>query len=117
MSYEVTLSEDGVVRVRIIGEMRVADQQGIQGMVSLMMSDEANLRLIAELQDFRGWEKDEAWGDLNFLLGNVGGIARMALVGEERWRERALLFVGKGYRDTAIEYFQTRAEAEAWVRG
>jgi len=43
----------------------------------------------------------------------------MAIVGEERWRDPALLFVGKGFRDTEIEFFLPEAAdaAQAWLEG
>jgi hypothetical protein len=117
MTYAITPSQDGVLRLRISGLMQVADQRGIQALVSSLPADDGGLRVVAELEDFRGWEKDEAWGDLGFLLANGHRIARMAVVGEERWRERALLFVGKGFRSTDIEYFPGARDAEDWVRG
>ena len=35
----------------------------------------------------------------------------MAVVGDERWRDATMLFVGKGFRDTAIAFFPERAPA------
>ena len=116
MAFEVNRGQDGVLHLRISGLMQVADQRGIQAAVSSLPPGEAGLRVVAELDDFRGWEKDEAWGDLGFLLDNGQRIARMALVGEERWRDRALVFVGKGFRSAAIEYFPEAVDAEDWVR-
>ena len=116
MTYAVNQDQDGVLHVRISGLMHVADQRGIQAAIAGLPKDEGGLRVVAELDDFRGWEKDEAWGDLGFLLDNGNRVARMALVGEERWRERALMFVGKGFRSTAIEYFPGTDAAEDWVR-
>ena len=116
MACAIHPGEDGIVHVRISGLMHVADQRDIQAAVSALPADEAGLRVIAELDDFRGWEKDEAWGDLGFLLDNGHRVGRMALVGEERWREPALMFVGKGFRSTQIEYFSASADAGDWLR-
>lgn len=45
-------------------------------------------------------------------------VDKMALVGDERWKEEALLFVGKGLRSTEVEFFPSSSlkKAEEWVR-
>jgi hypothetical protein len=115
--HRITLFSDRVVHVRISGEMTVEDQRAVQRLVPTMHG--AALRVLVTLEDFAGWEKSAAWGeDAGFAAGEGDRIARMALVGDERWRAEALLFVGKGFRDTAIAYFSDaeRHAAEAWVR-
>jgi len=54
---------------------------------------------------------------MSFLSEHGDDISRMAIVGEERWRDDALMFVAKGLRATGIEYF-TPADldrARAWL--
>jgi hypothetical protein len=115
--HRITLFSDRVVHVRISGRMGVDDQRALQRLVTTM-PDEA-LRVLVTLEDFTGWEKSAAWGaDPGFLADDGDRIARMAVVGDARWREDALLFAGKGFRDTAIAYFpdRERRQAEEWVR-
>ena len=112
-----TLFSDGVVHVRISGEMTVADQRAMQQLVARV--SHAPLRVLVTLEDFTGWEKSAAWADDPGWPADDGDrVARMALVGDERWRDDALLFVGKGFRDAAIAFFSDddRAAADAWVR-
>jgi hypothetical protein len=44
-------------------------------------------------------------------------IEKMAIVGDEKWRDDALAFTAKGFRPTAIEFFlESRlAEARKWL--
>jgi hypothetical protein len=44
-------------------------------------------------------------------------IEKMAIVGDEKWRDETLVFTGKGFRPTAIEFFPTSrlAEARRWL--
>jgi hypothetical protein len=115
--HRITLFSDRVVHVRISGRMNVDDQRALQRLVTTM--PDAALRVLVTLEDFRGWERSAAWSaDPGFLADEGDRIARMAVVGDEQWREDALLFVGKGFRDTDIAYFpdRERGDAEAWVR-
>ena len=44
-------------------------------------------------------------------------IEKIAIVGEEMWKDQAYAFTGKGFRPTAIEYFSPseRDQAVAWL--
>ena len=59
-----------------------------------------------------------AWADdLDFQASHGNDIARIAIVGDERWRDDALLYVGKGFRRTGITFFTPDAleAAKAWL--
>jgi SpoIIAA-like len=44
-------------------------------------------------------------------------IEKMAIVGNEKWRDDALAFTAKGFRPTAIEFFAASRmnEARTWL--
>ena len=44
-------------------------------------------------------------------------IEKMAIVGDEKWRDDALAFTAKGFRPTAIEFFPASRmnEARIWL--
>jgi len=44
-------------------------------------------------------------------------IEKMAIVGDEKWRDDALAFTAKGFRPTAIEFFPASSlhEARTWL--
>ena len=77
------------------------------------------VRILALLQDFRGWAQDGDWGDTTWLDAHDPFIERIAIVGEKRWEVAILGFTLKGLRKAAIEYFETRAlsDALAWLAG
>ena len=111
--------EEGWVRARISGVMVLADQMALEAVAKRLIDAGQKTSLLVTLDDFEGWEKNEAWGDdLQFQLEYGSEIARIAIVGDERWKDQALLFVGKGFRDTQIEFFPTGSSdiAEAWLR-
>jgi hypothetical protein len=69
------------------------------------------------LEDFEGWKSSESWGELEFLERNDEMLDRIAIVGDERWREQMELFMLKGLRPVDIRYFTPEEEAlaRAWV--
>lgn len=110
---------EDVVRARISGRMTVADQKALESFAKRMIDDGRPVRVVLTLVDFQGWDLDDGWGDdLDFTFEYGNKIEAMAIVGEEKWRQQALLFVGKGFRRTKIDYFLPDASslAEGWVR-
>jgi SpoIIAA-like len=57
------------------------------------------------LEGFEGWERHEDWGDVSFMMDEAQHIEKMAIVGDEKWRDHALAFTAKGFRPTVIEFF------------
>lgn len=118
MACQILRADDAVVTVRISERMRVSDQRALQSVAAERIAAGNKIRLLVRLEDFHGWERDPGWEDVGFLIRHGDDIVRMAIVGDLRWKEDALLFVGKGYRSTEIEYFapEALAQAEAWVQ-
>ena len=117
----VQAGEGGIVHARITGELGPADQKMLEGLASRLIDGGNKVSLLVTLDAFVGWKKDPGWeeDDLGYQLEYANRIARMAIVGDERWRDSALLFVGKGFRDTEIEFFPPDAldRARAWIEG
>ena len=121
MTIEMKPGKGGIVHARISGELAPADQKMLEGLASRLIDDGNQVSLLVTLDAFDGWKKDPGWDedDLGYQLEYANRIVRMAIVGEERWRDPALLFVGKGFRDTEIEFFAPDAAdaAQAWLEG
>jgi hypothetical protein len=106
-----------VLYAKIIGVMKLADQQALQKAALGLMARGSKLRLHVALEDFQGWEKGEEWGDVEFLMTHGDDIARIAIVGDPRWMDQTLAFAGKGFRATEIEFFppSSAKEADLWI--
>jgi hypothetical protein len=118
MACEIIESDGEVMRVRIQGVLRLADQRALQDAARTLIDQGGNPRLLVMAEHFEGWEKSEGWDDIGFLVDYGDAVVKMAIVGDERWKEQAFLFTGKGLRATAIEFFPPSSvrEAEVWVR-
>jgi hypothetical protein len=117
MACEIIRIADSVVHARIRDIMQIADQKMLESVAVELIGKGKKVKLIAVLEDFKGWEKSEAWDDISFLVKHGNEIAKMAIVGDEQWKEKMLLFVGKGLRSTKIEFFPLASlkQAEEWV--
>ena len=98
--------------------MKLADQRAVQNAGKQLIEQGAKPSLMLTLDNFQGWEKGVDWGDVGFMLSEGKNIRRMAIVGDTRWEDEVLVFVGKGMRATEIEFFPAAAarEAETWIR-
>ncbi len=113
-------SPDGIVQARLSGTMTPADQQAFEELAKRLIDAGGKVRLLVTLEGFEGWEKGADWGDdLEFQFEYGNEILRIAVVGDRLWKEQALVYLGKGFRDTEIEFFHldALATAKAWVHG
>ena len=117
MACEIIKIVDSVVHVRIHNVMRIADMRTLEKVATELIEKGKEVRLLASLENFQGWEKTEQWDDIDFFMNHGDDIVKMAIVGDEQWKENAFLFVGKGMRNTEIEFFPPAAlkNAEVWV--
>jgi hypothetical protein len=117
MAYEIVRIEGLVLYARITGVMKLADQEALQQAGMGLVAGGRKLRLHVTLESFQGWEKGVDWGDVDFLMAHGDDIARIAIVGDVRWQDQALAFVGKGFRATEIEFFppSSAKEADEWI--
>jgi hypothetical protein len=77
------------------------------------------IRMLILLEDFAGWERGVDWGDVSFAFDHDQDVERIAIVGDERWKEEAFVFTAAPFRTTQIEFFpRPRLEAaRAWLKG
>ena len=118
MAYEIIKIDGPVLHVRIKGVMQLADQHALQAAAKKLIAQGLKPRLLVIAENFQGWEKGVDWGDMDFLMDYGDDVVKMAIVGDEKWKEQVFMFTAKGLRKTAIEYFSPTAlaQAEAWVR-
>lgn len=118
MAYEIVKTDGPVLHIQIKGVMQLADHQAMQADAKKLISQGLKPRVLVNAVDFQGWEKGADWGDVSFLSDYGDDIVKMAIVGDEQWKDQIFMFVAKGLRKTAVEYFPASAlaRAEAWLR-
>jgi stage II sporulation SpoAA-like protein len=107
-----------VFRVHVSGVLCQAELKEVQAAVAREIHRLGTIRLLFVLEGFEGWEPGAGWNDLAFYTEHDQDIDRIAIVGDERWREESLAFAGKDVRRAAVRFFppEERAGALAWLR-
>jgi hypothetical protein len=106
-----------IVSVRISGELGNSEVSQIQALAVEAIRRYGKVSALLILDDFRGWKRRGDWGDVTFLAEQDKKIAKIAVVGDEQWRDLVCAFLAKGFRQAAVEYFLPAdlGKAHAWL--
>ena len=117
MPAEIIAASGKLLEVKIAGALRKADYEGLTRAARDVIAREGKIRALVITERFRGWERGADWGDVTFSMEEGQRIEKMAIVGDEQWRDEALAFTGQGFRPTVIEFFPTArlADARRWL--
>ena len=117
MGAEVVDVSGGLLTVKITGRLTQAELAAVQVSAGEIIRKQGKVRILVLADNFLGWERAGDWSDLSFQAEHDGDIERMAIVGDKKWEDLALIFTAKGLRQFPIEYFETGklAGARAWL--
>jgi hypothetical protein len=114
MSMQMQIESQHLLVIRIHGSLRRAELDECQRAAVQMIRAAGQVAALIVLDNFEGWERGDEWGDVSFLEHDTN-IAKMAIVGEERWRDEVLMFAGAGLRHSPVRYFTDADSARAWL--
>jgi hypothetical protein len=117
MPIEIIDASGKLLQVKVRGMLKKSDYDRIIQVAKETIAREGKVRALAIVEGFEGWERHEDWGDVSFMMEQGQHIEKMAIVGDEKWRDDAFAFTAKGFRPTAIEFFPTSrlTEARIWL--
>jgi hypothetical protein len=108
---------DDTYRLEIGGLLRSAELRRCEADLADQLARHGSVRLLCVLSQFEGWDSQSDWDDLTFYLKHGDGIARIAIVGDERWRTLTLMFASADLRRAPVEFFTSDklADARVWL--
>lgn len=117
MAIEVLDSTGSILRFKIKGEFKKAESDHLQRVAESTIKQRGKIKILIILEDFQGWEKGADWGDISFAIEHDEDIEKMAIVGDEEWKDLVFAFLAQPLRRTQIEYFDSTRikEASAWI--
>ena len=117
MSAEIVDNSGTTLTVRISGLLKQPDLAALQKAVGDILEKQGKTRLLILTEAFEGWQRGGAWGDVSFSAEHDKHIEKMAIVGDRKWEDFALMFASKGLRRFPIEYFPSAeiARARRWL--
>lgn len=117
MIEQLPISSGSVLGFRMSGKLHDEDYKSFVPLVDAAIAKHGKVRLLAQFQDFEGWEAKALWDDVKFSTTHCTKIDRIALVGEQSW-EKWMAAVCKPFTMATIKYFQASelAQAQAWLQ-
>lgn len=113
---------DNLYRLDVGGVLSKQDMDHVQELLLKEMDRTGirTVRLLVVLEGFEGWDsRSSNWSDLTFYVKHGDRLERIAIVGNERWRDHALMFAAADLRRGPVEFFASDAmsDARAWLSG
>jgi hypothetical protein len=104
-------------RLEISGVLRRADFGRCEADLATELDRVGSAKLLCVLMAFEGWERHEDWNNLGFYVKHGDAIERIAIVGEERWRDLTMIFASADLRTAPVEFFPEHdiVRARAWL--
>lgn len=115
MSMEIRVEGHGLLLVRINRILRRAEFDEMQRAAAKIIGEVGKVAALILLDEFQGWQRGDEWGDVSFLVEHGGDIVKIAIVGQERWRDEALMFAAADLRQGRVRYFNDADSARAWL--
>ncbi len=108
---------DNLYRVHISGVLSKTELDNVQAVSAKEIKRLGRIKLLFILEQFQGWERGADWGDVTFFTMHDEDIEKIAIVGDEKWRDHALAFAGAGIRKAGVRFFLPAeiAQAHAWL--
>lgn len=117
MSIQILDDIGHILVVEITGTLHDDELSKAQENVAAILGRRGGGSILLLTENFEGWDKEGEWDSLAFQQQADALIRKIAIVGEKRWEEMAMLFVGDGYRPFPVRYFPSGSvrEGQAWL--
>ena len=108
--------KNGIVRVACVGEIQSTDYGVSILPLEEIIKTRQPIRLLLDWTRFSGWSEESESRSFWFRIRHRGGMERIAIVGESKWRSAATEL--DTIVDAEVRLYDTRSEGEAvrWLR-
>jgi hypothetical protein len=116
MSAEIASVAGHMLTVKVSGKLTEPELATMQAAAARIIGTGGKWRLLVLTENFAGWERGGTWNDFSFS-DHDASIERMAIVGDRKWEDLALIFTQKGLRKFPIEFFapEKMTAAQDWL--
>lgn len=108
-----------ICEIRLSGVLRNEELTANQERLAPHIEAGDQPRILVIVDDFVGWERGGDWNNLDFMFSHGAKIAKIAFVGDKTWEDQLKMFVGAGFRNAPVGYFDPEGieVARAWLLG
>jgi SpoIIAA-like len=117
MAFTIIDASGPILAAKISGELTPTEVSQMQAAALEAIRRCGKISALFILEDFQGWKRAGDWGDVSFLTEHDKEIAKIAVVGEDKWRDPIYAFLAKGFREAEVDFFLPAdlAKARAWL--
>jgi hypothetical protein len=106
-------STDRLLGFKLSGKLHDEDYQHFVPIVEAAIAKGGKVRLLAQFEDFHGWDLHALWDDTKFSTKHCADVEKVALVGDRAW-EKWMAKVCAPFTLAKIEYFDSNDIDRAW---
>lgn len=110
-------SSGGVLGFKVVGKMTAEDVKSFEPQLEVVIRERKHkpIGILADLSAMQGADWKARWEELRFLQKHTDHIARMAVVGADKWEEiMAILTAGASVLEAETRYFEKSEMLRAW---
>ena len=110
-------STGGALGFKVTGKMTDEDIKAFEPQIEFLLRERKHkpIGILADLSAMRGAELKARWDEMRFLQKHTDHIARMAVVGADKWEEiMAMLTAGAAVLQAETRYFENSEMLRAW---
>lgn len=104
---------DKVLGFKLSGKLHDEDYKKFVPLVDAAIAEEGKVNLLAQFEDFHGWDAHALWDDIKFDTTHFTKFKRIALVGDKKWEEW-MAKVCKPFTMAKVKYFDVHEMDAAW---
>ena len=112
MIEQLPAPSDKAIAFKISGKLHDEDYKKFVPLIDAAIAKDGKVRLLAQFEDFHGWDLHALWDDIKFSTTHCTKIERIALVGDKAW-EKWMAKVCKPFTMARIRYFDVAEIAAA----
>ena len=110
-------SSGGVLGFKVTGKMTAEDIKHFEPQIEFLIAERKHkpIGILADLSEMHGAELAARWDEMRFLQKHTDHIARMAVVGADKWEEIVSMFTaGAAVLQAETRYFDSGQILRAW---
>jgi hypothetical protein len=103
-----------VAGFRLSGKLHDEDYKTFVPTLEAAIAAQGKVRLLAQLENFHGWDMHAAWDDFKFGMQHYHDFERIAMVGDRKW-EKWMAALCKPFSKAEVRYFDASEAEAAWA--
>jgi ubiquinone/menaquinone biosynthesis C-methylase UbiE len=110
------INDGKILEVHVSGKLTHRDYQRFMPEFERMICAHGKIRILFEMEEFRGWKMAALWDDIKVDVRHLSAIDRLAMIGDRRWQRWMSNFC-RPFTTAEIRYFDRAAadEARSWI--